>query len=73
MIPKIGKYYYINYEDKEQPKGSFAGLAKCVRRYERNEAGEPVWPILYEFEHQTAKGEWVLSLYYENEVILEAK
>lgn len=73
MKPKIGKYYYINYEDKQQPEGSYYGLAKCVGKYERNEAGDPVYPVMYEFEHPDDKGELVLSLYYEQEILMEAK
>ena len=72
MTPRIGKFYYINYEDKQMPKGSYFGIAKCVAVYERNEKGENLVRPMYEFEHPQ-DDKMVLSLFYDDEVIMEAK
>jgi hypothetical protein len=72
MKPTIGKYYYINYEDKEEPEGSYFGLARCVGKYERNDAGENLKEPMYEFEHPSQNGNLVLSLFLENEIVFEA-
>jgi hypothetical protein len=72
MRPSIGKFYYINYEDKENPKGSYFGIARCVATYERNENGEQLVRPLYEFEHPQ-DDKMVLSLFFDDEVVMEAK
>lgn len=72
MKPTIGKYYYINYEDKDQPEGSYFGIARCVNKYERNENGENLREIMYEFEHPDKEGNLVLSLFLDKEIIFEA-
>ena len=71
MIPKLGKYYYINYVDKIEPAGSYDGIALCVGKYEYNEAGDKLREALYEFEHPQG-GKKVLSLFTAAEIILEA-
>lgn len=73
MKPTIGKFYYINYQDHDQPEGSYFGIARCVGRYERNELGENLAQPMYEFEHPDKTGKLVLSLFLENEVMYESK
>jgi hypothetical protein len=72
MKPTIGKYYYINYVDKQQPEGSYAGIARCVARYERDEWGNNLKEVFYEFEHPQDE-QMVRSLYTDNEILMEAK
>ncbi len=72
MTPTIGKFYYIDYTDKEQPKGSYFGIAKCVGKYERDENGNNLKEPFYEFEHPQ-DNQMVRSLYMRSEVIMEAK
>lgn len=72
MIPKLGKFYYIDYTDEEQPEGSFFGIARCIKIHDKDAVGFPVDPVLYEFEHQDKDGEMLQSLFYESEVVLEA-
>jgi len=71
MIPKLGKYYYINYVDKIEPAGSYNGIARCVGKHEYNKSGDKLNEALYEFEHLQG-GKQVLSLFTAAEVILEA-
>jgi hypothetical protein len=73
MIPKVGKFYYIDYEDKDQPEGSFFGIARCVKIYDRDEVGRPIAPALYEFEHNGKDGKMELSLFFASEVVMEAQ
>ena len=73
MTPKVGKFYYIDYEDKEQPEGSFFGIARCVKIHSKDNSGLPVDPMLFEFEHQEKNGEMTLSLFYESEIVMEAQ
>jgi hypothetical protein len=70
MIPEKGKFYYINYVDKEEPAGSYFGPGRCVAVFDKDETGNPIKP-LYEFEHPDDKGKLVLSVFYENEIIIE--
>jgi hypothetical protein len=72
MIPKLGKFYYIDYTDKEAPEGSYFGIARCVKEYQYSESGERLVRPLYEFEHPNNEGEMCLSLYYEDEIVMEA-
>ena len=72
MIPELGKFYYIDYTDKENPEGSFFGVARCVKEYKYNEAGEKLLKPMYEFEHQDKSGKMTLSLFYADEIIMEA-
>lgn len=72
MKPTIGKYYYIDYIDKEQPEANYMGLARCVGKYERDEEGRDIFPVLYEFEHPDKNGELTLSLFYEKEILIPA-
>ena len=72
MKPKIGKYYYINYEDKIQPEGSYVGIALCVGKYERDQDGNNLKEIFYEFEHPQ-DDKLVRNLYTDQEIILEAR
>lgn len=71
MIPKLEKYYYIDYQDKIDPEGSFFGLAKCVRIFTHDENGKPIRP-LYEFKHEDKEGRVTLSVFYEEEVMMDA-
>jgi len=71
MIPKIGRFYYINYEDKAEPEGSYFGIARCVAVFDKDTEERPIKP-LYEFEHPDPKGNMVLSVYYAEEVMMEA-
>jgi len=71
MIPQIGKFYYINYEDKDEPTGNYFGLGRCVEIYNTDTSGKPIKP-LYEFEHPDEHGKMTLSVYYANEVMMEA-
>ena len=73
MIPVRGKYYFINYQDKEQPEGSYYGIARFVQAFERDEKGNNLQIPLYEFEHPDKDGRLVLSLFTRDEIILEAK
>ena len=73
IVPVPGKFYYIDYTDHDQPEGSFLGIARCVKVYDKNEKGEPVNPPLYEFEHPDKKGDMYLSLFYATEVVMEAE
>lgn len=73
MIPKQGKFYYINYVDNEQPEGSYNGIARFVQAYERDENGRNMKIPLYEFEHPDKDGKMTLSLFTKEEIILEAK
>jgi hypothetical protein len=73
MIPTQGKFYYIDYVDNAQPEGSYYGIAKFVRAYERDEDGNNLKIPLYEFEHPDKDGKMVLSLFTKEEIILEAK
>lgn len=71
MIPKIEKYYYIDYQDKTDPNGSFFGLGKCVRIFNHDENGKPIRP-LYEFQHQSKDGKMTLSVFYAEEIVMDA-
>ena len=71
MIPQKGKFYYIDYTDKDEPEGSYFGLGRCVEVYSTDELGNPITP-LYEFEHPDKQGNMILSVYYANEIIMEA-
>lgn len=71
MIPQIGKFYYINYQDKDTPSGSYFGLGRCVEIYNKDVSGKPIKP-LYEFEHPDEHGKMALSVYYAEEVMMEA-
>jgi len=73
MNPALGKFYYIDYTDHDQPTGSFFGIAQCVKEYNKKENGEPLVPPLYEFEHQNSEGKMCLSLFYPNEIVMEAR
>ena len=73
MIPKSGKYYFINYVDRQDPNGSYDGLARFIRAYERDEDGNNLKIPLYEFEHPDKDGKMTLSLFTKEEIILEAK
>jgi hypothetical protein len=68
--PKPGKFYYVDYQDKQDPDGSYFGIAECVHVYEYNRDGEPLIPPLYEFKHPDKTGKMVLSVFYADEVIL---
>lgn len=70
MIPEKGKFYYINYEDKEEPTGSYFGPGRCVNIFHTDQAGNPIEP-LYEFEHPNEHGELVLSVFYAKEIVME--
>jgi hypothetical protein len=72
MKPTIGRYYYINYEDKTEPEGSYFGIAKCVDKYERDDKGANLPESMYEFEHPL-KDKMVRQLYIEKEIFMEAK
>jgi hypothetical protein len=72
MKPAIGKYYYIDYEDKKEPEANFMGIARCVGKYERDETGKDIYPVLYEFEHTDNHGNLTLSLFYEREILMPA-
>ena len=71
MIPQTGKFYYINYEDKDEPSGSYFGPARCVAVYKQDKDGQPIPEPLYEFEHPDEHESLVLSLFYANEVVIE--
>ena len=69
--PKVGKFYYIDYEDKDEAAGSYFGIAECIKVYDRDETGKPIEPPLYEFIHPQANGEMVRALYYASEITTE--
>jgi hypothetical protein len=71
MIPELGKYYYVDYKDNTNPKGSYCGIALCVNKYEYDEAGNKLNPVMYEFKH-SQEGKNVLSLFVEKEILLKA-
>jgi hypothetical protein len=73
MIPKVGDFYYIDYVDHDQPEGSFFGIGKCVKIYDKAKDGKPVDPPLYEFEHHNSEGALCLSLFYEKEIMFKAE
>ena len=73
MIPQLGKFYYIDYTDHDQPEGSFFGIAECVNIFNRAKDGREIEQSLYEFKHQDKKGNICLSLFYAKEVMFEAK
>jgi hypothetical protein len=73
MTPTIGKFYYIDYKDAEQPKGSYFGIARCVGKYERDENGQNLKEPFYEFEHPLNDHGMVRQLYVSREIIMEAK
>ena len=70
--PKLGRFYYIDCQDKDDPNGSYFGIAECVHVFDRDEDGAPVNPPLFEFKHPDKTGKMILSLFYANEIILEA-
>ena len=72
MIPEVGKFYYIDYTDHEQPEGSYFGIARCIKIHSHDEKGTPINPALYEFEHEKDGKLWA-SLFYSNEIIMEAR
>jgi hypothetical protein len=72
MLPELGKYYYVDYVDNENPGGSYCGIALCIKKYEYDEQGNKLDPILYEFEHPQ-DGKNVLSLFVDKEIIMEAR
>lgn len=69
--PKVGKFYYIDYEDKDDAAGSYFGIAECINVFDRDENLRPIEPPLYEFVHPKADGELVRSLFYASEVTTE--
>jgi hypothetical protein len=71
MIPEKGKFYYINYEDKQEPSGSYFGIGRCVDIYDTDKSGQPIKP-LYEFEHPDDHGALTLSVFYAEEILMEA-
>lgn len=71
MIPKLEKYYYIDYVDDDNPDGSYFGIAKCVAINNTDDKGRSIKP-LYEFLHTNKDGKMTLSLFYENEIVLDA-
>lgn len=71
MIPKVEKYYYVDYTDHDNPDGSYFGIAKCVTIHNTDDKGRKIKP-LYEFLHPNKDGKMTLSLFYENEVVLDA-
>jgi hypothetical protein len=70
ITPKPGMFYFIDYIDPVQPKGSYFGIAKCINVCDSDEEGERIIPPLYEFIHPTADGEMVSSLFYAAEVVM---
>ena len=60
----------FNYEDKEEPAGSYFGPGRCVGIYNTDRAGNPI-TALYEFEHPDEHGELTLSVFYANEIVME--
>lgn len=72
MKPVIGKFYYIDYTDKEEPEGSYFGIARCVGKFERNEQGHNLKEPFYEFEHPL-NNQMVRNLYIDKEIVMEAK
>lgn len=70
--PIVGKFYYINYEDKEEPDGSYFGIAECVDIFEHDADGELLKDALYEFKHPDASGKMTLSVFYKDEILMEA-
>ena len=72
MKPIVGKFYYIDYTDGEQPEGSYFGIARCVGKFERNEQGRNLKEPFYEFEHPL-NNEMVRNLYTDKEIVMEAK
>lgn len=73
MKPKKGKYYFINYVDHEDPRGSFDGIAECIGEHLKDAKGRYLKDPFYEFVHKDAEGNMVASLFTASEVILEAK
>jgi hypothetical protein len=74
ITPNVGKFYYINYIDREFPEASYFGIAKCMRICDKDETtGEEVYPPLFEFAHPDKDGKMWLSLFYANEIVMEAK
>ena len=72
IIPKPGKYYYVDYKDQLDSKGSYCGIALCVNKYEYDKGGNKLNEALYEFEHPQ-NGKNVLSLFTASEILLEAR
>jgi len=79
VTPVVGKFYYIDYVDKEIATGSFEGIAECVKIHTENAAGKPINPPMYEFVHMDplyksrGKQRMIRSLFLEEEIIMEAR
>ena len=79
VIPVPGKFYYVDYVDKDVPDGSYSGIAECLKVHTKGHDGKPIEPVMYEFAHpdlqqkKKGKNRMIRSLFFANEVIMEAK